>query len=1040
MVDLSSLRQRVASVHHDVRQVSEWVLQFTRRMDNVPFAVCYLDVGPSLPETQQALTEYQDRIIGAHYFSGPKSLQWNNYLYFVVSPAQLERREARRARQLIEADRRYARKFVISEPELDSVIRPGVGSSASGAPTATVLDAWLRILADAEIDDAVLSDDELPKRLRIIERATKRRGQPVAASRSLTSVGAEPFLRSLRLDNYRPFPNPREFDFGVVNLISGANGAGKTSLLEAIELFYCGRNFRDPKGTQPYKLTALLGNGETRVVDHNQPLQTLRDRNLTWYGQAEVKTNDLYRRFAQFNFLNSDAAVGLAESATRIEDDLSQLLVGPEAAKIWADINRVLEGVQAKIRDLLPTKEACEKELLFLENYLDAASLTPESRVVRSQLEQLVNRFGWNTESLSDESVLLTFIEAVVEFVPRLRQATTLEWAPERVSFDSLGIFCRTNRALCESAGDILTDVAAQDSQIEHYVDEASRCREALVALQDLELVLGSGVSTLVRERNQQRTLVARHAGLLAGIEHIVPNAIPDSELDADLDERLLRASEDRLSAQDSLVAKQRDSADLDELRRQSADLAEQLRAVADRILEHAVNQDVCPLCYTTFAPGQLRARMHGDVGDPAAAVGEALRSEVRRLTSLVGAAARLEAALATLARFRDRAAMGADVTVRAVLSRLESVRATVANAQRRLQAVEQELRSLADDGYSQAVIDARVARLTSLGFKLESISVTAVTGAKFEIEELLRTATENARTLREKTSVTRKDLQVQLGASEATTSTLLQVLASLRERVSTAESLLISLEGILEVVGWPRDTPFVELLFQAESVRDAATRLQSAMAEERTRRKAVTDARERRGALQQQLIELDRKRDRFSNAASVLGRIVKNHSLKSATTAALQENRSAIEAIFTRVHSPREFSGLGTALGTLVRRSTGREVSLREISTGQRAAFALSIFMAQNAQLAVAPPVIIIDDPIAHIDDLNALSFLDYLREVVLAGRRQIFFATSDITLAALFARKFEFLGSQQFRVFDLTREAPDGPVGREPLTASVN
>jgi hypothetical protein len=68
MVDLSSLRQRVASVHHDVRQVSEWVLQFTRRMDNVPFAVCYLDVGPSLPETQQALTEYQDRIIGAHYF------------------------------------------------------------------------------------------------------------------------------------------------------------------------------------------------------------------------------------------------------------------------------------------------------------------------------------------------------------------------------------------------------------------------------------------------------------------------------------------------------------------------------------------------------------------------------------------------------------------------------------------------------------------------------------------------------------------------------------------------------------------------------------------------------------------------------------------------------------------------------------------------------------------------------------------------------------------------------------------------------------
>ena len=79
MVNLTTLRERIASIHPDVRQVDEWVLQFTRRVDNVPFAVCYFDAAPSLPETQQALTEYQDRIIGAHYFNGPKSLQWNNY-------------------------------------------------------------------------------------------------------------------------------------------------------------------------------------------------------------------------------------------------------------------------------------------------------------------------------------------------------------------------------------------------------------------------------------------------------------------------------------------------------------------------------------------------------------------------------------------------------------------------------------------------------------------------------------------------------------------------------------------------------------------------------------------------------------------------------------------------------------------------------------------------------------------------------------------------------------------------------------------------
>jgi hypothetical protein len=33
-----------------------------------------------------------------------------------------------------------------------------------------------------------------------------------------------------------------------------------------------------------------------------------------------------------------------------------------------------------------------------------------------------------------------------------------------------------------------------------------------------------------------------------------------------------------------------------------------------------------------------------------------------------------------------------------------------------------------------------------------------------------------------------------------------------------------------------------------------------------------------------------------------------------------------------------------------------------------------------------------LIDDPIAHIDDLNSLSFLDYLREIVIRGTAKYF------------------------------------------------
>lgn len=104
-----------------------------------------------------------------------------------------------------------------------------------------------------------------------------------------------------------------------------------------------------------------------------------------------------------------------------------------------------------------------------------------------------------------------------------------------------------------------------------------------------------------------------------------------------------------------------------------------------------------------------------------------------------------------------------------------------------------------------------------------------------------------------------------------------------------------------------------------------------------------------------------------------------------------------------------------------IVRRDDGATHAVNQVSTGQRAALALSIFLALNESAGTAPPVILIDDPVAHVDDLNALSFLDYLRDLVVNSRKQVFFATADARLAALFQRKFEFLGPNRFRRINL-------------------
>ncbi len=52
-----------------------------------------------------------------------------------------------------------------------------------------------------------------------------------------------------------------------------------------------------------------------------------------------------------------------------------------------------------------------------------------------------------------------------------------------------------------------------------------------------------------------------------------------------------------------------------------------------------------------------------------------------------------------------------------------------------------------------------------------------------------------------------------------------------------------------------------------------------------------------------------------------------------------------------------------------------GKEAQLSEISTGQHSALALAIFLAQNSQLQSAPPVLLIDDPIAQEPTQNTPS-----------------------------------------------------------------
>jgi exonuclease SbcC len=1025
-ISISQLRERVAEQFKNVEQVDESIIRYTRKMGDLPFAVYYLDVAGDLPGTSEKLTKYQDRVIGSHYFEGEKSLQWSNYLYFITDRKHLESSQVRQAKELIERDRSYARKFVIAEEELDSVLTPSVVGPREAFPRTNILSMWVERLVEAGLDTAIFSSDDLPRRLAVIESSSSQPATEWKLPGRSVQVKPAPFIRSLHLKTFRNFPVRRIFEFGAVNLIFGANGSGKTSLLEAIELFYCGRNKRNPAPLGNYELIATLADGEDEKAITGRDLQLFRDRNLNWYGQSEVKTNNLYQSFAQFNFLDTDAAVHLAESSsTRIEDDLSKLLVGPDASKTWRDIERVNEALDAKLKDLRPLETQLNDELLALDNRLkEASGLQQESDLIRIRLEEMIKRLGWSGGQDGKEAFAGKLVEALSELVSLARQAAELDWTETPVSIDGLTKYCREAKVISEKAeGDIARLEVVRKNQ-KRLADAIERDQKAADLANQAKRLIDAGVPNRAAERGKQQSAVATYSGWLAGLNADFLSVLSPADLGMTVEACQKAAASKRSAAQESLATSKAEHSNFSKLHEQSVNLAQELRQVAARILQNNSKPDECPLCHTQFGPGELAKHMKVGVDEHVEAVGQTLLNQIATQEAAVRDATAGAAASDWLKKFSERANLSAGVSVRSALAGVEDAKRTLAEARGRLETLNKEVASLESQGLSVAQLEKISAGLRELGYPLSEVSLDAADRLLLTITEDSTNSSQTIEAGRTEAANLEQSLATILGSAESGIQVLKSAFARVREKLATTESILAKLRMFSSSFAWSGGKSVAALAVEADSVRKVAVELQAALGREKQAQASHAESIKRRESLDGELKKLRPRIKRLTQAHAALDGLKREYPLEKAMDAALQQNRAAVESIFSHIHSPAEFRGLGPTWTILVRRESGREAKLTEISTGQRAAFALSIFLAQNAQLTVAPPVVLIDDPIAHVDDLNSLSFLDYLRELVLTGRRQIYFATANEKLATLFERKFDFLGSERFRRFDLWRE----------------
>ncbi|MGF6527846.1 AAA family ATPase [Variovorax sp. PvP013] len=1045
MPEMQAARESLNRLLAGLHDVDDSVVRGEKKLGEKTYAVAYVDFADDVVERSLHLRDFQERILADDFFNTPSDLRWNTYLYFVAGPNSKANPLFAAAKSAIEADKDYARKRVISQDDLESLLgEPKLFKAAEHGSTYDVLTDWRQRLSAGGLD--LLLDAPTPRTAAVEKIAQRAAGGASTAkqrAKDLNSADvplATSKLRSLNIASFRQIHNGKSFDFGDVTLLVGANGSGKTSLLEAIEYFYCGDNRRSAAvGPVRLKGKLLLGTGDSTVeLLSTEEGPRIKARNLAWYNRKEHSVADVVDRFSLYNFLDTDASYRLSGNLKPedITAEMSQLLVGSSAAttfdyfqKIRVDIDKAWDKAQRRADDLQTELTVLERRLKELQDKPSTAkTMTDAYRVALAGL-------GWKRS-----------IEASV---PTPREGQELLAALAHVqALVSQGSAARTIKDIEQRSVQLeaaVSNAKQAEAQREGHVREGKRLvskieeLEASIRNLDRWVAYESAGFHDVRRRYKSahefsKQLAMRLGGFVTGDLPQVPQQYALLQL-----QNAMQVAAEAATAAKVRFTRAQQALDLHGRAASArATVAARLKNAATDALRSSENPDMCPVCRTVHANGALLHLIEELTSGPETTQEvKALAESLRIAEDEVNEARRVASAVELCQTYAAQLQLKG-TTPNEAIEEFFALRERLNQARQELQHVIKEGQNLRSEGFASDEADLVWGRISGL-FEVESDDLTAEIASaerdrQSESVEANRIAlVECHRNIDALTSSIMSLAQAVDLEGWVTRVAVISTFASLVALQDEFLSVMGNVFGLRSYLDVGDNVPLIEVQAHITAVASAFKQADEALRSDSQGSAEQRDLPEKIQDLKFSLRKYRNEEKALLEAGKVLDDLIENASLESATREALDAIGDQINEVFSRIHSPREYEYVGSP-DVLLRTADGHDArTLQQVSTGQRSAFALSLFLARNRTAASAPPVLLIDDPIAHVDDLNSLSFLDYLRDLAVNSGRQIFFATADTRVASLFSKKFSFLG-ESFKTISLVRnpqvdkEAPAG------------
>jgi DNA repair exonuclease SbcCD ATPase subunit len=998
----------------------------THRGEN-PVTLKIFDLSRTVENEAFDLDAYQEELLRQEFYRNAGSLQWNIYDYLLCDERVYGSLREKGLVKTIEANRKYARKFVRTPIMLrdDLIHSERISAKSSSAITSDVGSQWRKKLDESGLS-VVASDRPYAEAVRIIMEHDMTPRTPSTATRSDEVVEDKVgFIDGLKLQKFRQRPSQKDFLFGKCNLFHGANGAGKTSLLEAIEAWICGANRRNP-GEKPNKIQLKLRGAGAWQEGPAERANYYRNRDHLWYGNFQARRNDLCYNFGRFNFFDSDASARLeiAKSDTEIEKSLSSLVLGSEAAKLSERIEKILASLKKEEGPLRQRVQDAENSLRTAKaNIAQVQEPTESVSHAYERLKSQLSEVGWKEEVPSDSAegclslienlhLVSVILKTAVSNVPWMRSISlsslTDEASALRETLDALHELDENNETLKQQH----SETAERLSEYNHL---EKILRRWLEYVDSGATRLGVLTDSLTRQE-RRITLLNEVADNISEIDLPAYAAISEAA------DELIDKKRKTLTKKRSILAKAKaDCAAIESAHKKATALLSQIRSKALDYIESEPSVENCPVCGVLHGRHALLGLLNQELerdGDRdlqgAHATVLALEKETAGLKLSLEHIETICSSASLVSGSKDTESIPLKNHVAILLDLDSSLRKCENERSEALRTIkhlhaknfnEEELSSLVEKLELAYQDIFRSPRAMVEGYLKKSDSLRAADG-----DTLKKLATDIERVASKK----RKLLNKHFGDETADAN-------DVEDRITAISESLEQLNLIAGRVEWEKS----QALSAVATKVSAVTKLvESVMALQKQVESVSMVINQNETAIKTADATLKTERpiyERIQKSIAVLEGIQSHNSAEKNKKDFIQKNLERINDLFMAIHSPRDFKEIiwsaedHGSIGAIRESGSRKECPVSQFSSGQRNALSLAIFLTMNQQVDKGPPLILLDDPVAHVDDLNIVSFFDCLRELLFAGNRQIFFATASSKTANLFAKKFDFLGRDE-------------------------